>query len=78
MLAQVLVNELNVTPFWMSLSDITTKFIGESEKLLKILFLMATEQSPSIIIIDEIDSIGRKRSSGESEIERRIKTEFLK
>ena len=78
MLAQVLVNELNVTPFWMSLSDITTKFIGESEKLLKILFLMTTEQSPSIIIIDEIDSIGRKRSSGESEIERRIKTEFLK
>ena len=78
MLAQVLVNELNVTPFWMSLSDITTKFIGESEKLLKILFLMSTEQSPSIIIIDEIDSIGRKRSSGESEIERRIKTEFLK
>ena len=78
MLAQVLVNELNVTPFWISLSDITSKFIGESEKLLKILFLMATEQSPSIIIIDEIDSIGRKRSSGESEIERRIKTEFLK
>ena len=39
---------------------------------------MAREKSPSVIIIDEMDSIGRKRSSHENETERRIKNEFLK
>ena len=39
---------------------------------------MAKEQSPSIIVIDEMDSIGRKRNSNESETERRIKTEFFR
>jgi len=39
---------------------------------------MAREKVPSVIIIDEMDSIGRKRSSQENETERRIKTEFLK
>lgn len=39
---------------------------------------LAREKSPSIIILDEMDSIGRKRNNDESETERRIKTEFLK
>ena len=47
-------------------------------RLLIALFDMAREKSPSVIIIDEMDSIGRKRSSHENETERRIKTEFLK
>ncbi len=42
------------------------------------LFELAREKQPSIIIIDEMDSIGRKRNGNESETERRIKTEFLK
>lgn len=62
----------------MSLADITSKFIGESEKLLAMLFELAREHSPSIILIDEMDSLGRKRTGNESETERRIKTEFLK
>lgn len=39
---------------------------------------LAREHSPSIIILDEMDSIGRKRNDDENETERRIKTEFLK
>ena len=66
------------TCFWVSLADITSKFIGESEKLLSMLFELAREAAPSIIIIDEMDSLGRTRTGNESETERRIKTEFLK
>ena len=42
------------------------------------LFDLAKEHSPSIILIDEMDSLGRKRTGKESETERRIKIEFLK
>ena len=42
------------------------------------LFELAIEEAPSIIIIDEMDSLGRTRTGNESETERRIKTEFLK
>lgn len=42
------------------------------------LFELAREHSPSIILIDEMDSLGRRRTGNESETERRIKTEFLK
>lgn len=42
------------------------------------LFEIAREEAPSIILIDEMDSLGRTRTGSESETERRIKTEFLK
>lgn len=78
MMARAVAKEMKATVLWVSLADITSKFIGESEKLLRMLFELAREKSPSIIIIDEMDSIGRKRNGNESETERRIKTEFLK
>lgn len=78
MIAQAICNEIKSTCFWVSLSDITSKFIGESEKLLHLLFQMAEETSPAVIVFDEIDSLVRKRHGSESETERRIKTEFLR
>jgi vacuolar protein-sorting-associated protein 4 len=78
MLALSVCHHTKRTCFWVSLADITSKFIGESEKLLSLLFELAREESPSIILIDEMDSLGRTRTGNESETERRIKTEFLK
>jgi vacuolar protein-sorting-associated protein 4 len=78
MLAEALCTETKATCFWVSMADITSRYIGESEKLLAMLFEIAREYSPSILIFDEMDSLGRKRTGNESETERRIKTEFLK
>lgn len=53
--------------------------MGESEKLVRALFTLAKAFSPSIIFVDEIDSLLTSRSGGENENEasRRLKTEFL-
>lgn len=61
----------------MSSSDLVSKWLGESEKLVKNLFELARQHKPSIIFIDEIDSLCSSRSDNESESARRIKTEFL-
>jgi len=65
------------TFFSISASSLTSKWVGEGEKMVRALFAVAKVHQPSVVFIDEIDSLLTARSDSDHESSRRIKTEFL-
>ena len=76
MLAKAVANSTNATFLGLVGAELAQKYIGEGGRMVRELFDMAREKSPSIIFIDEIDSIGSKRldvsTSGDREVQRTL------
>ena len=77
MIAKAVATECKCTFFSISASSLTSKYLGESEKLVRALFQLAYEMQPSVVFIDEVESILSKRKEGENDAMKRLKTEFL-
>ena len=77
MLAKAVAHESNTKFFCISAASLTSKWVGEGEKLVRALFAVAKELQPSIIFMDEVDSLLCERREGEQDASRRIKTQFL-
>ncbi|MEX0764842.1 MAG: CDC48 family AAA ATPase [Nitrosopumilaceae archaeon] len=77
LLAKAVANESNAHFISISGPEIMSKFYGESEARLREIFKEGREKSPSIIFIDEIDSIAPKREEVTGEVERRVVSQLL-
>lgn len=77
LIGKAIAYESGATFFSISASSLMSKWTGESERLVKTLFAVASHREPSVVFIDEVDSLLTQRSAEENEASRRLKTEFL-
>ncbi|CAI0414728.1 unnamed protein product [Linum tenue] len=78
MLAKAIAREAGASFINVSMSTITSKWFGEDEKNVRALFSLASKVSPTIIFVDEVDSmLGQRTRVGEHEAMRKIKNEFM-
>ncbi len=77
LLAKAVANETSASFFSIAGPEIISKYYGESEQQLREIFEDASEESPSIIFIDELDSIAPKREDVTGEVERRVVAQLL-
>lgn len=77
LIGKCIASESGATFFSISASSLTSKWVGEGEKMVRALFAVARCLQPSVVFIDEIDSLLTQRVDGEHDSTRRMKTEFL-
>ncbi|XP_017252690.1 uncharacterized protein LOC108223114 isoform X2 [Daucus carota subsp. sativus] len=78
MLAKAVATEAGANFINISMSSITSKWFGEGEKYVKAVFTLASKIAPSVIFVDEVDSmLGRRENPGEHEAMRKMKNEFM-
>lgn len=77
LLAKAVANETNANFYSIGGPEIMSKFYGESEERLRETFKQAQENAPSIIFIDEIDSIAPKREEVSGDVEKRVVSQLL-
>ena len=77
LIAKAVANETGASFHYIAGPEIVGKFYGESEERLRKIFEEATQEAPSVIFIDEIDSIAPKRENVTGEVERRVVAQLL-
>src|ERR687883_34452 len=77
LLAKAVANETNANFYTIGGPEIMSKYYGESEEKLRNVFQQAEKNAPSIVFIDELDSIAPKREEVSGEVERRIVAQLL-
>ncbi|KAL6564201.1 hypothetical protein OROMI_015651 [Orobanche minor] len=78
MLAKAVATDAGANFINISMSSITSKWFGEGEKYVKAVFSLASKIAPSVVFVDEVDSmLGRRENPGEHEAMRKMKNEFM-
>ncbi|XP_061383447.1 fidgetin-like protein 1 isoform X2 [Danaus plexippus] len=77
LIGKCIASQCKATFFSISASSLTSKWIGDGEKMVRALFAVARCHQPAVVFMDEIDSLLSARGDSEHEASRRIKTEFL-